>query len=259
MHIASESPSDPTRRFSSRVENYVKYRPSYPRAAIDLLGSECALNEQSVIADVGSGTGILSKLLLGRGYHVIGVEPNEEMRGAAERLLESCPRFESISGRAEGTTLADGSVDLITVAQAFHWFDREQAKEEFLRILGQNGWVALIWNVRQTDTTPFLRSYEAVLKGHVPDYEKATHRDITPDELDDFFSPSSCTTRTFANEQLLDFESLKRRLLSSSYSPEAGHPKHDAMVRDLKRAFEQHEERGEVAIRYATEVHYGQL
>lgn len=257
--MASESTSDPTRRFSSRVENYVKYRPSYPGAAIDLLESECGLGEQSVAADVGSGTGILAKRLLERGYRVIGIEPNEGMRVAAERLLERYPRFGSVPGRAEATTLADDSIDLITVAQAFHWFDREQAKAEFLRVLRQSGWVALIWNARQTDPTAFLRSYEAVLKRHAPDYEKATHRNIGGDELSAFFSPSSFTTRAFENEQLLNFESLKGRLLSSSYSPEPDHPNHDAMVHDLRRAFERHEDHGEVAIRYTTEVHLGRL
>jgi len=237
----------------------VKYRPSYPKAAIDLLEAECGLGEQSVTADLGSGTGILAKLLLERGYRVIGIEPNDDMRGAAERLLEGYPRFDSVSGRAEATTLASNSIDLITVAQAFHWFDRGRAREEFLRILRQNGWVALIWNVRQTDTTPFLRSYEAVLREHAPDYGKATHQNIGCDDLRGFFSPSGYTTRAFENEPRLNFESLKGRLLSSSYSPEPGHPDHDAMVRALRQAFERHEERGEVAIKYTTEVHLSRM
>src|SRR5687768_13340243 len=137
--------SDPVARFSNRVENYAKYRPNYPAGVIDLLKTDCGLTETSTIADVGSGTGILSEMLLKNGNTVIGVEPNEAMRLAAELLLTSFPNFRSIDGSAEDSTLESESVDFIIAAQAFHWFDRTKSKREFRRILKPGGWVVLIW------------------------------------------------------------------------------------------------------------------
>src|SRR5262245_17011202 len=133
--------SDSTTRFSTRVENYVKYRPGYPPAVVDLLRRECPLSDASVVVDVGSGTGILTELFLKYGHPVFAVEPNEEMRKAAERLLGDRAGFHSIVGTAEATTLPDCSVDLISAGQAFHWFDRERAHREFVRILKPGGWV----------------------------------------------------------------------------------------------------------------------
>ena len=156
--------SSPTERFTSRVETYIKYRPTYPAAVIDLLRSECGLTADAIVADVGSGTGILSELVLKNGNEVIGVEPNQAMRLAAEHLLSSYPRFRSVEGSAEASTLPAASVDLITAGQAFHWFDATAARREFARILKPNGSVALIWNDRQLDSTEFLRGYEALLR-----------------------------------------------------------------------------------------------
>jgi ubiquinone/menaquinone biosynthesis C-methylase UbiE len=130
---------DSTKRFSSRVENYIKYRPGYPPAMLDLLKEKCGLTGGSMVADIGSGTGILTELFLRNGNQVIGVEPNREMREAAERLLGKDPKFTSVSGTAESTTLKDQSVDFIAASQAFHWFDREQARREFLRVLKPGG------------------------------------------------------------------------------------------------------------------------
>ena len=148
--------SDSTRRFSSRVDNYVKYRPSYPPEVVELLAAECGLTPGALVADIGAGTGLLAELFLQNGYRVLGVEPNREMRQAGERLLGDYPHFTSIDGTAEVTTLADKSVDIITAGQAFHWFDREKARAEFARILRPGGWVALVWNERRVDATPFL-------------------------------------------------------------------------------------------------------
>ena len=115
---------DPTKRFSNRVENYLKYRPRYPAAIIPLLESECGLTPETLVADVGSGTGFLTELFLKHGNRVLGVEPNAEMRSAGERLLAKYPTFCSVNAMAEATTLADSSIDLIIAGQAFHWFDR---------------------------------------------------------------------------------------------------------------------------------------
>ena len=123
--------SNATSRFSDRVENYVRYRPGYPPEVIQELKSECGLMASHVIADIASGTGIWTRMLLENGNPVFGVEPNAEMREAGERLLAAFPKFTSVAGTAEATTLADQSVDFVTAAQAAHWFDRERARREF--------------------------------------------------------------------------------------------------------------------------------
>ena len=140
---------DATERFSNRVQDYARYRPHYPAAVIGSLQTNCQLLETSVIADVGSGTGILTELFLRHGNPVLAVEPNRQMREAGERLLEGYPHFQSIAGRAEATTLPEQSVDFVTAGQAFHWFDRKKAKAEFSRILKARGWVVLAWNERR--------------------------------------------------------------------------------------------------------------
>src|SRR5271170_7373092 len=144
-----------TQRFSSRVDNYVRYRPGYPSEVLDLLKKTCGLTADSVIADVASGTGIFTRILLENGNRVFGVEPNADMRRAGEEYLASYERFTSVAGTAEATSLPDHSVDIVTAAQAAHWFDRAKARAEFVRILKSGGWAVLIWNERQTDTTPF--------------------------------------------------------------------------------------------------------
>src|SRR5262249_1325145 len=148
--------SNPLERFSTRAENYRKYRPGYPAEIMSLLVSKCGLTPASLIADIGSGTGKLCELFLNYGNRVFGVEPNEAMRIAGETLLARYPGFVSVDGRAESTTLESQTVDFVTAAQAFHWFDRESARREFLRILKPSGWVVLVWNERRLDSTPFL-------------------------------------------------------------------------------------------------------
>src|SRR5918993_4084691 len=132
-----------TTRFSSRADAYAKYRPGYPAGVVEILKSECGLTADSVVADVGSGTGILTELLLKNGNRVFGIEPNEAMRLFSEEALKDYQQFESVNGSAEATALPDDSVDIVVAAQAFHWFDRQKTKREFRRILKQNGWVVL--------------------------------------------------------------------------------------------------------------------
>ncbi|MBD0372796.1 MAG: methyltransferase domain-containing protein [Pyrinomonadaceae bacterium] len=250
---------NPTGRFSTRVENYVKYRPGYPQGVRDLLRDECGLNSSSVIADVGSGTGILSEMFLKNGNTVYGVEPNREMREAGERLLSAYSNFKSIEGTAEATSLGDASFDFIIAGQAFHWFDRERARREFLRILKPGGWTAFLWNERRTDTTPFLVDYERMLIRCGTDYEAVNHTNISDEVIASFFAPSDFRLKIFDTRQIFDFESLKGRLLSSSYTPEEGHPNYKPMLDELERIFREHEAGGEVAFEYDTKIYYGQL
>ena len=248
----------PTQRFSSRVENYVRYRPSYPTTIGHLLRSECGLTADSVVADIGSGTGKLTELLLQSGCRVFGVEPNAEMRAAGERLLADHPRFTSVAANAEATTLADQGVDVIVAGQSFHWFDRDRCRAEFRRILKPEGWVALIWNDRQTDRTPFLLAYEALLRKFATDYEQVNHRNIDAATIQQFFR-SEVKSKSFPYTQQFDFEGLRGRLLSSSYAPEPGQPRHEPMLARLQKIFEAHQQDGQVTFDYDTLVYYGKL
>jgi ubiquinone/menaquinone biosynthesis C-methylase UbiE len=249
----------PTERFSSRVENYVKYRPGYPQGIIDLLRAECDFKPSSVVADIGSGTGILSEMFLKEGNTVYAVEPNREMREAGERGLHAYENFRSTEGSAESTTLLDESVDFITAGQAFHWFERESARREFVRILKPAGWTVLVWNERRTDTTPFLIAYEKMLLDYGTDYSTVNHTNIDESIIEEFFRPASFRLKIFKNRQAFDFEGLKGRVLSSSYTPEEGHPNYRPMLEELERIFRENAEKGEVSFDYETKLYYGQL
>lgn len=246
---------DPTLRFSDRVQHYVKYRPGYPAALVELLVQECGLRPESVVADIGSGTGLLARLFLEYGNQVFAVEPNQEMRAAAERLLARNPRFASIAASAEASTLPSRSVDFVTVGQAFHWFHQEAAVGEFRRILRPGGWIVLVWNDRQTDTTPFLRGYEALLHRFSVDYRSVNHKRFGPEDFREVLGPG-LRSAAFASVQVLDYDGLEGRLLSSSYAPAPGHPEHEPMLAALRVLFDKHAADGIVELRYTTQVYY---
>jgi SAM-dependent methyltransferase len=249
---------DPTKRFSRRVENYLKYRPSYPPAIIPLLETECSLTPQTVIADLGFGTGLLTELFLKHGNRVFGVEPNAEMRAAGERLLANYPNFTSVDATAEATTLPDRSIDLIVAGQAFHWFDRNRTRLEFERILKTGGWAALIWNGFHADTTPLLTGYQQIVLRYGTDY-KEVNRELSGMEVEAFFPPGKCKFARFTFKQVFDFEGLKGRLLSASYAPDANHPGFAQMLADLRAVFDANQKEGQIDFDYETEVYYGQV
>ena len=247
-----------TSRFSDRVENYVRYRPGYPPEALRALQRECGLASDQVIADIASGTGIWTRMLLENGNHVFGVEPNAEMRQAGERLLAGFPKFTSVAGTAEATTLPDKSVDFVTAAQAAHWFDRGGARRELVRILKPGGWLVLLWNERLTDSTAFLREYEQLLLTFGTDYEDVRH-ERTTDAVNEFFDPAPFQERVFEMRQEFDYAGIEGRLLSSSYAPGPEHPNHAPMLRELRRIFEAHAVAGRVIFDYKTRVYFGRL
>jgi SAM-dependent methyltransferase len=251
--------TDPTLRFSSRVENYIKYRPHYPQALIATLRAECQLTSASPVADIGSGTGLLTELFLQNGNQVFGVEPNREMRAAGERLLRNYPGFQSVAGRAEATTLADQSVDFVVAGQAFHWFDRQKARREFLRILKPTGWVMLVWNERETRATPFLMAYEQLLERYALDYARVNHKQVDQAAVADFYGVPGFKVKTFDHWQVFDYAGVQGRLLSSSYAPEAGHPNYEPMLAELAKIFQAHQVNGRVGFGYTTRMYYGQL
>jgi len=264
-------------RFSNRVANYVKYRPGYPPELLELFKGEMGMTGESIVADVGSGPGILTKLFLENGNVTYGVEPNEGMRKAAEDILRDFPNFRSVDGTAEATGLPDAAVDIATAGQAFHWFKAEKARKEFKRILKPGGWCALIWNMRQLDSTPFLREYEQFIVDNANDYEEVRHERIAgplrdsparhaepsdklkmASELVNFFD-NGFAYSSFDNIQIFDFEGLKGRLFSSSYMPAEETERGEKIALDLHQLFARHEREGRIEVLYDTNIFYGQL
>lgn len=238
---------DPKQRFSDRADDYARYRPTYPRALLDHLAREHGFG---VVADVGSGTGIFTRLLLDAGAkRVFAVEPNAAMRAAAERDLAGEPRFESVAASAEQTTLGDESVDLVTAAQAFHWFDAAQAHAEWTRILRAGGAAALVWNVRAS--TPLCDDYEDLLLRFAPDYPAVLARDRAAEAaVRPLFAPREPRVARFSHAQRFVEAGLRGRLLSSSYAPKAGHPMHEPMMKRLAEIFAKHAKGGAVEMDY---------
>lgn len=267
----STTPSpNPTTRFTNRVDDYRRFRPGYPDALVTRLREIGALPEHAVVADIGSGTGISAELLLRHGVDVIAVEPNEPMRRVAEETLgrEFGSRFRSVDGRAEATGLEPASVDMVLAAQAFHWFDRSAFHAECKRILRPRdvasradrsapGWIALVWNDRRLDSTPFLAAYEALLQRFGTDYRQVAHRNIDTAAIKAFFAPFEPIMFTLENRQRLDLEGLRGRTRSSSYVPAPDDPRHAPMIAELDRIFAAFAVDGTVDIDYDVTVSAG--
>jgi len=245
-------------RFSDRVDDYVRYRPRYPAELLALLVRAGNLGTASVVADVGSGTGIWSGRLLESGAKVVGIEPNRAMRQAAEQALAHEARFVSVEGSAEATGLAPASVDMVTAAQAFHWFDPGPTRAEFSRILRPAGIVALVWNQRRD--SPLNREYEAMLEELAPDYAQVRESDrAAGPKIAAFFGASKPRSATYENEQRLDEKGFRGRLTSSSYAPRPGDPRYEAILERLGRIFASHARGGQVTLTYDCLVFYGPL
>jgi SAM-dependent methyltransferase len=251
--------SDAKQRFSSRVADYLRYRPGYPKELLDLLWVECGLRAKHIVADIGSGTGLLSEPFLKYGNSVVGVEPNAEMRAGGEHYLAEYENFRSVDGSAEATGLADASVDFVTAGQSFHWFDAPAAKKEFLRILRPGGWVVVTWNDRRMEEKTLTREYEGLLEQYGVDYKNV--KDAYPEwkQISDFFAPGKVASRDLENFQDLDCEGLRGRLLSSSFAPTPPHANYAPMLARLESIFQSHQRNGRVRMQYFTRVYFGQL
>lgn len=252
-----ERAPDPTARFTGRAEAYACYRPGYPIRVLDILREKIGLLRVRTVADLGSGTGLSSELFLAAGHSVYGVEPNPEMRAAAESRLREEPRFHSVDGRAEATGLASDSIDLVVAGQAFHWFDPELARRECVRIL-RGRHALLLFNARRTEGSPFLEAYEALLRCHGTDYARARHDRGLERALARFY-PEGYGRRMLPNEQLLDRDGLVGRTVSCSYVPGPDHPAHQPLREALDRLFERHAREGFVRLEYRTEIYFGRL
>lgn len=250
--------TDSVERFSNRVANYVKYRPDYPREVVGFLENGCGLTPESIIADVGCGTGISSRLFLDNGNRVMGVEPNAAMRAAAVEYLAGFPEFTAARGTSQATKLADASVDFVIAAQAFHWFDPDKTRPEFFRILKPGGYIVLVWNERQLDTTPFLIEYEAFLVKYANDYGNVRHENIHAEQLSDFFQ-KEYGSMTFQNIQVFDFDGLRGRMLSASYMPNETDEIFGDMINELQTIFAKHAENDKIRVFYDTNVYYSRI
>jgi SAM-dependent methyltransferase len=250
--------TDSKQRFSSRVADYVRYRPGYPHEALTLLKNECGLSSGHVIADIGSGTGFLSELFLTNGNRVYGIEPNKEMRAAGEEYLAAYDSFGSIDASAEVTTLEDTTIDFVTAGQAFHWFDAAAARREFGRILKPEGWVVVMWNDREMNSA-FATAYEDLLVKFGTDYQRVRASYPELDAMREFFAGGSVEERTVPNAQILDWDGLVGRLRSSSYAPLEGQPNYAPMIAALDELFRANQVDGRVKMEYMTHVYYGRL
>jgi SAM-dependent methyltransferase len=251
----------PTERFSNRVENYRRFRPSYPAALIEFIRETAGLHAGSRVADVGSGTGILTRLLLDAGWEVFAVEPNAPMRRAAEEEFGARTGFHSVDASAEATGLPAASVDAITCAQAFHWFDHNAAMAEFARILKPEGWAFIIWNERQI-TSPADLAYSEILTslGHAYDGVRERGRLVqTNDILERSFRAGTYRTSGFPNPSRMDWETFRGRFLSSSYAPAEDDPRAGDYLARLEALFREHQRDGEIVMDQTANVYCGQL
>lgn len=250
-----------TQRFSDRASYYTRSRPSYPSGLMDLFRSDLGMASGDAVADIGSGTGLLTELFVQGGFETYAVEPNGPMRLCAERRLGNCANFHSVDGTAEASTLADGSVRFVTAAQAFHWFDIDRARLEFQRILKPGGSVVLIWNERRLDST-FLRAYDQLMQSY-RSKESPRRQNLSQAggdaDIVRFFAPGKYQFASLENPQVLDRDGLIDRILSASYMPLPADPRYPQLLEEINRIFDEHQSNQRVQIMQDTQVYFGKL
>jgi len=248
----------PTERFTTKAQDYALFRPRYPAELMDLLRDNGAIRPNMVVADIGSGTGILTEQLLREGCEVFAIEPNNAMRAKAEENLGHLERFHSIASRAEDTMLPDGSVDLIAIGQAFHWFDLAPTHAEFLRILKPEGYLCLVWNSRDPVGDGFEKKYKQLVEQCCPANAKVKDLGPTEEDIAKFYGGEVLHV-FLPNHQDLDMAGLKGRFMSASYAPDPHEPTYVEAVEGLEKLFQKYNEDGKVRLHYSTEVYLGRL
>jgi ubiquinone/menaquinone biosynthesis C-methylase UbiE len=251
-----EQHSPYAKRFCGRADVYSKYRPRYPQAIISILESEISFDNEKVVADIGSGTGLLAEVFLHNGNVVWCVEPNAEMRSAAEHNLDTYKNFHSASATAENTTLESSSVDLVTVGQALHWFDPEKSKKEFSRILKLGGKVAIVYNERK-EQGGLMSEYESLVKSYAKDGAKVP--EIDDPYLERFFGLGKFKKFIVPNSQQLDLEGLLGRASSASYFPRREEAGFEILRKSLTQLFQKYQVGEKVEFLYNTLLIVGSL
>lgn len=259
MDMLSGKISDPKQRFTNKVTNYARYRPTYPEALFTFLQNHLGLSPYHAVADIGSGTGLSSKWLIKQGNPLYSVEPNANMRLVAEHLFQQFPNFLSMNGAAEDTSLPDNSVDFLLIGQAYHWFDQVKARQELKRILKTGGYAIIVWNERLTESSQFLKQFENLLIRFSRDYMKVDHRNISEFMLANFYGHRQYGYQSFQNCQLFNWEGLKGRLLSMSYAPQTDETAYTQMLDELSRIFRKNGNFGQIKFDYVTRMYFGQL
>ena len=247
-------------RFTGKADIYQKYRPTYPEELMEYLYTQAGFAQKSKIADIGSGTGKFSRLLLERGSTVFCVEPNEEMRQSAEKDLSGFENFISASGNDKNTGLQDKSVDFVTVAQAFHWFDRQSFKSECQRILKSGGKVALVYNNRD-DSSELVRKNDEITLRYSIDTKGYRQRGDSPEAYGDFFADGLCEYKTFRNDLKFSREGFVGRNLSSSHTPkeEKAPDKYNGYVKELNELFDEYSVKGILDFPQITKSYIGSV
>jgi SAM-dependent methyltransferase len=253
------APLDPTVRFSGRAQAYASGRPGYPPEIAAHLARELGLRQEAVIVDLGSGTGLSSRIFLQAGFRVIGVEPNAQMRAQAELALADMPAFVSVAGSAQATTLHEASADCVVAAQAFHWFDLNATRAESMRILRDPPRASLIWNVRRTQESDFSRGYERLLLEFGGEYPQIRERHTDEGAIGAFFGGSHWRRAEFEHATELDFELLTARVNSTSYLPTPRDRAYAPMMQALRRLFDSAQRNGLVQMQYDARVYFGVL
>jgi SAM-dependent methyltransferase len=268
--MAMPDPPDPFRRtelaaqyadrgglleiFGAKVADYVASRPDYPPALFDWLQAQGVLRAGTRAADVGTGTGLLTRDLLARGATVLAVEPNAAMRSACDHLLAGNPGYRSAAGQAEALPVADSSLELITAAQAFHWFDVPLARREFDRVLAPGAAVALIWNDR-VDDDALTRDTNRVFERFGGERRAAMLADEDRRAVDAFFAPQPAKLWHGDHRQTLDEAGLLALAFSRSYMPAPDAPEREAAAAAVREVFARHARDGRVTVRYRTVCH----
>jgi ubiquinone/menaquinone biosynthesis C-methylase UbiE len=234
-----------TELFTDRAKNYANYRPSYSEQALNVLRK--AVPTPGIAADVGAGTGIFSLQLLESGYQVLAVEPNDAMREETQATCGHHQEFKCVKGCSEATGLQPESVDLITAAQAFHWFDRPKAKQEFQRIAKPGGVMAVVWNTRKFESSDFMRAYKQALLNFAPKYQQmVVHWQNLEDNVKDFLAVTERERHAFPNIQMVDLNTFIGNLESTSYIPKSDEPLHTEIMAEMRNIFEKYQENGHV-------------
>ncbi|MBN2532836.1 MAG: class I SAM-dependent methyltransferase [Spirochaetales bacterium] len=251
---------NPAYRFTGISDVYNRFRPGYPKEIIDVLKENYHLSSSSIVADIGSGTGKLSGLFLHNGNNVYCVEPNDEMRNVAEECFSMNPNFISINGCAEKTDLPGKSIDFIVIGQAFHWFHKHETKKELLRIIRENGVIALIWNKRDNKNR-FMNEYNDIIKKNCPEYKKIGYNLNNKKEIMNFFKPDKVHFHVFKNMQVLKIDELTGRARSSSYFPGEDSKYYKTAINELEKLFHRYENNKRIeflynSFMYVSRIHY---